>query len=75
MTARQKEEVIVPTVKADHALCQGYANCVDAAPDVFDIDDDGVVVVLRTDIGEEERARVGEAARSCPVNALTIEDR
>lgn len=61
-------------VKADRAACQGYANCVVGAADVFDIDDDGVVVVLRTDIDEAERPRVQESARSCPVSALTVED-
>jgi 3-phenylpropionate/trans-cinnamate dioxygenase ferredoxin reductase subunit len=61
-------------VKADLELCQGYANCIAAADDVFDIDDDGVVVLLRTEIAESDRARVQEAARSCPVNALSIED-
>ncbi|GAB4079124.1 ferredoxin [Modestobacter muralis] len=64
----------MPVLKADFGACQGYANCVDAAPDVYDIDDDGVVVLLRTEISEEERPRIEEAARSCPVNALTIED-
>ncbi|MGH3971093.1 MAG: ferredoxin [Mycobacterium sp.] len=32
------------TLKADRATCQGYANCVAAAEDYFDNDDDGVVV-------------------------------
>ena len=64
----------MPVLKADFEACQGYANCVDAAPDTYDIDDDGVVVLLREEITEEERPRIEEAARSCPVNALTIED-
>jgi ferredoxin len=64
----------VPVLKADFGACQGYANCVDAAPDVYDIDDDGVVVVLREEISDEERPRIEEAARSCPVSALTIEN-
>ena len=64
----------MPVLKADFGACQGYANCVDAAPDVYDIDDDGVVVLLREEITDEERPRIEEAARSCPVNALTIED-
>lgn len=59
-------------VKADLAACQGYANCVIGAEDVFDIDDDGVVVVLRASIDESDRARVEAAARSCPVNALAV---
>lgn len=64
----------MPVLKADFGACQGYANCVDAAPDVYDIDDDGVVVLLREEISDDERPRVEEAARSCPVSALVIED-
>ncbi|MDP9459267.1 MAG: ferredoxin [Actinomycetota bacterium] len=65
----------MPVLKADFAACQGYANCVDAAPEVYDIDDDGVVVLLKEEITEAERPRIEEAARSCPVNALFIEDK
>lgn len=61
-------------VKANLGVCQGYANCVAAADDYFDIDDDGVVVVLKVDVPESDRARVEEAARSCPVSALEIVD-
>jgi ferredoxin len=64
----------VPVLKADFEACQGYANCVDAAPEVYDIDDDGVVVLLQEEISDEQRPRIEEAARSCPVSALTIED-
>ncbi len=64
----------MPVLKADFGACQGYANCVDAAPEVYDIDDDGVVVLLKKEITEAERPRIEEAARSCPVSALTIED-
>lgn len=61
-------------VKADFGVCQGYANCVMAAPSVYDIDDDGTVVLLKAEISEEERANVEEAVNSCPVSALSIED-
>jgi 3-phenylpropionate/trans-cinnamate dioxygenase ferredoxin reductase subunit len=61
-------------VKADKELCQGYSNCVVAADDVFDIDDDGVVVLLKSSIPDSDRKRVEEAARSCPVSALLVED-
>ncbi|TDV56448.1 ferredoxin [Actinophytocola oryzae] len=63
----------MPVVRADVEACQGYANCVMGAEDVFDIDDDGVVVVLRDTVDESERERVTGAARSCPVSALTVE--
>lgn len=59
---------------ADRSACQGYANCVVAAGDYFDLDDDALVIVLREDLPESERKRVEEAARSCPVSALVVED-
>ncbi|HEX3790323.1 MAG TPA: ferredoxin [Pseudonocardiaceae bacterium] len=68
------ERKIMAVVKADLEKCQGYANCVVGADDVFDLGDDGVVVLLRTEIDEAERAQVTDAARSCPVSALTVED-
>lgn len=64
----------MPRVEADQEACQGYANCVTAAPDVFDIDDDGVVVLLKDEIEFDDYARVEDAARSCPVSALTVLD-
>jgi ferredoxin len=54
-------------------LCQGYGNCVTGASDTFDVDDDGVVVLLRDTIPEQDLMRVQDAVRSCPVNALSIE--
>jgi len=59
-------------VKADLGQCQGYGNCVAGADDTFDLDDDGVVVVLRAEIPESDLARVEAAALSCPVSALTV---
>ena len=61
-------------LRADFAACQGYANCVMAAPSIYDIDDDGTVVLLKEEISEEERVKVEEAVKSCPVSALSIED-
>lgn len=65
----------MPVVKIDLGACQGYANCVVAADDIFDIDDSGLVVLLRTEIPESDRNRVVSAARTCPVNALAVEER
>jgi ferredoxin len=65
----------VPIVRVDRELCEGYANCVFNADDVFDLDSDELVVVLQTEIAEVDRARVAVAAQSCPVGALAIADR
>lgn len=64
----------MPIIKADIEACQGYANCVMAAPDYFDLDDDGKVVVLKKEVPVADRPHATEAAQSCPVSALIVED-
>jgi ferredoxin len=59
-------------VKANLRICEGFANCVVAAPDIFDLDDDDKVIILEENLDGSERARVEQAIRSCPVAALTI---
>lgn len=59
-------------VRANVRLCEGFANCLVAAPDLFDLDDEDKVIILQDDLDEAERSRVEEAIRSCPVSALTI---
>ncbi|GAC00899.1 MULTISPECIES: ferredoxin [Gordonia] len=61
-------------LKVDLSACQGYANCVVGADDYYDLDDDGLVVLLQAEVGDGERARVEAAAKSCPVSALWLED-
>jgi ferredoxin len=61
-------------IAADVRKCEGYANCVIAAPDVYDIDDDGNVVILRSTVDDSEREQVAEAVRSCPAAAIWLED-
>ncbi len=62
-------------LKADLDVCQGYANCVFSAPDAFDVDDEeGKVILLKVEISDIERPRIEDAARSCPVSALRVED-
>ncbi|MEE2060759.1 ferredoxin [Rhodococcus artemisiae] len=57
---------------ADLGKCQGYANCVVSAPDIFDLDDNGKVVLLATDVGPARENEALDAVRSCPATALTM---
>ena len=41
-------------IKADVEACKGYANCVVAAADIFDIGDDGTVVILDDSVTERD---------------------
>jgi 3-phenylpropionate/trans-cinnamate dioxygenase ferredoxin reductase subunit len=63
----------MPVVRADLTICQGYGNCVIAADDVFDIGEDGTVLLLRAAVPESDRARVEEAVACCPTSALVVE--
>lgn len=61
-------------VTADVSVCQGYGNCVIAADDVFDLDDSGVVVLLKATVADADRERVDQAVRTCPVAAPALRD-
>ena len=58
----------------DTQNCQAYANCMLTAPDVFDLDDEnGIAIIKQENPAEDLRSAVQEAVRSCPVQALSIE--
>ncbi|MGB3303438.1 ferredoxin [Gordonia sp. (in: high G+C Gram-positive bacteria)] len=60
------------TVVADMSLCDGYGECVKAAPAVFALDDDGYVLIKDPNVSEEEEARVIRAVSRCPKGVLTL---
>lgn len=64
----------MPTIVADLTKCQGYANCVVAAPDLFDLSSEELVVVLKKDIDASERPAAEEAVAACPAAALRLEE-
>lgn len=59
-------------VVVDLDLCQGYGNCVSAAPEVFDLGDDGRALLLKkvVETPEDERA-VKAAIPLCPMAAIS----
>ena len=59
-------------VHVDMNLCQSHGECVIAAPDVFELGDDDVLV-WQEDVPEERRAAVQEAVNACPMAAIRIE--
>ncbi|MEU7259519.1 (4Fe-4S)-binding protein [Streptomyces rimosus] len=59
-------------VTADRDVCVGAGMCALTAPGVFDQDDDGLVTVLTSDIGEDDRDAVREAGMLCPSGALRV---
>lgn len=59
------------SISADRDRCVGGGQCVLAAPEVFDQDDDGLVVVLQEDPPPELAGDVRTAAKLCPARVIT----
>lgn len=62
-------------IEIDIDRCMGAGQCVFAAPQHFDQDEDtGLVIVLRGNVLDEDRDSVVEAIRECPVQAIKLVD-
>jgi ferredoxin len=53
-------------------VCIGTENCSRYAPGTFDVDDEGKVIQIATDVDGEDAIRT--AVESCPTGALSIVD-
>lgn len=55
--------------------CEGYANCMIVAPEIWGFDEvANKAVLLNERPGEELRAKAEASARGCPAQAITIDD-
>jgi ferredoxin len=62
-------------VQVDLARCTGTANCVVAAPDVFEIgDDDEQVRVIMAEVAPGRMPAIENAVRMCPQGALSLDE-
>jgi len=57
-------------IHVDRALCIGSGDCVDSAPDVFELDSEDKAIVIDTDGASTDE--VLEAAGNCPVTAIFV---
>lgn len=61
------------TVRIDRALCIGSGNCVNLAPEIFEIDDENIVD-FKDDTPDIDQDRLVDSCAICPVDALIVED-
>jgi len=59
-------------IKVLRDKCISAGTCVAIAPDVFELDEEGIAVVKNPD-GAEEQAII-DAAKSCPTQAIEVYD-
>ncbi len=61
-------------VVVDYDKCTGLGLCESIAPDFFEVQDDGSLELLQAEGDESRRSELEEAVRSCPTEALRLED-
>ena len=59
-------------IKIERDLCIGTGNCVDAASNTFDLDDENICI--EKDSKGDSDEDIIEAAKSCPVTAILLFD-
>lgn len=62
--------------KVNRDACIGCGACASIAPEVFELDDEGISKVIEEDkeIKEENKESVKDAADSCPTSAIEVEE-
>jgi len=59
-------------IVVDRDKCTGLGMCEAEAPDLFEVQDDGTLLVLIEKPDEDKRAELEAAVESCPTEALSI---
>ena len=60
-------------VVVDFELCQSHGLCTQAAPEVFELRDDGFLYILQENPPESLRKKIETAVRECPTGAIKLE--
>jgi ferredoxin len=61
-------------VIVDEDKCCGFAACLSIAPEVFDMDEQNIAIVLDSEPGVELHEAVRAAAAACPTSAILIKE-
>lgn len=60
-------------VCVDFSKCTGLGICESLAPEFFEVDETGTLLLLKEDVSDDELQSVEEAVAGCPTEALRIE--
>ncbi len=61
-------------VVVDWDLCEANAVCMGVAPEIFRVEEDDTLTILQENPPADMRAKVEEAVRLCPKQAISIEE-
>ena len=60
-------------IVVDFDICQSHGLCTQAAPEVFEIRDDGFLYILDENPADALRPKIDKAIRECPTGAISVE--
>ena len=69
----EERQVAGLMVKIDRLICVGFETCVEVAPDLFDMDEEGIAI-FTSDTNEVDKEVVLGSCKECPVDALVVLD-
>jgi ferredoxin len=61
-------------VEVDLDKCTGHGICESIAEDVFEVQDDGIVLIHDNERPQTDRVRMQQAVTQCPAAALRLTD-
>lgn len=61
------------TIEIDRTMCIGSGNCVNLAPEIFELDEENLVT-FTDDTPDIDQDRLIEACSLCPVDALSVNE-
>ncbi len=61
-------------VDVDFGLCESNGVCMGIIPEVFHLDDQDYLHILKEEVTPENEAEIREAVRQCPRQAISIVD-
>ena len=61
-------------IAVNESACEGHGLCAQAAPEVYEVDDEGVVQLLTSEPTGALLDAAEAGARVCPVAAITVHE-
>jgi len=58
-------------VEIERTTCSGFGTCMVIADSIFDLDDEGLVVLKRTLVDDGDLDAVRQAAYDCPTDSIS----
>ena len=71
-TEPEEREATTMKIVIDYDLCEANAVCMDVCPECFRVEEDDTLTVLIEKPPEKLRAKVEEAVRLCPRQAISL---